>query len=153
MSVRLSKKHGVNASVMLCFYCGESSGVALLGQLKDDAEAPREAIFDMEPCSQCKEYMEQGVMVIVVEDGDEARAREQKQEHQRRYAGSTTLPPFIPQLRRTGYRAVLRDEALRRVLGDKAESVVASRYAIIEETAARQIGLIDRIQQAEETGE
>ena len=51
--IRLSEKHGVNPSVMLCFLCGESYGVALLGKHKDehshDAEAPREGVYEMEP--------------------------------------------------------------------------------------------------------
>jgi hypothetical protein len=38
-SIRLSEKHGVNPSLMLCFYCGEASGVALLGRLKGDQDS------------------------------------------------------------------------------------------------------------------
>ena len=65
----LSEKHGVNASVMKCFYCGKDMGVALLGRLKDDVEAPRECVLNYEPCDDCKKYMEEGIIVIGVKDG------------------------------------------------------------------------------------
>lgn len=53
-SVRISKKHGVNPSMLVCPCCLEDTGVALLGQLPKDAEAPRE-MLDREPCDKCKE--------------------------------------------------------------------------------------------------
>lgn len=42
MGIHLSKKHGVNPSIEICAVCGKGIGVALLGRLKNDAEAPRE---------------------------------------------------------------------------------------------------------------
>lgn len=64
MSIRLSEKHGVNPTLCKCFYCGESKGVALLGKLPDDAEAPRECVMDYEPCDECKEKFSKGVLCI-----------------------------------------------------------------------------------------
>ncbi len=62
-SIRLSPKHGVNPSVMVCFWCGEDMGVALLGMLKGgyDSKAPHRAVFDMEPCNKCVERMATGI--------------------------------------------------------------------------------------------
>ena len=64
--IRISKKHGVNPSIALCAWCGKSKGIALLGKLPEDAEAPREAVFDYEPCDDCHEMWQQGVPVLEV---------------------------------------------------------------------------------------
>ena len=70
MSIKLSPKHGVNPSMSLCYFCGEAKGVALLGRLPKDAEAPRQAVFDREPCDECDKWMEQGIILIEVSDTD-----------------------------------------------------------------------------------
>lgn len=64
----LSPKHGVNPSLLKCFWCGKDKGVALLGRLKGDAEAPREIIPDPEPCDACKAAMAKGVTLLEVSD-------------------------------------------------------------------------------------
>lgn len=88
--VKISEKHGLNPSLMLCYYCQEPSGVAVMGRLKGDAEAPRQATFDMEPCAKCKEFMKMGVICISVRDGE-----------------TDALNPY-----RTGNWCVIRAEAL-----------------------------------------
>ena len=66
-SIRLSKKHGVNATIPVCAWCGKQKNeVALLGYLKGDAEAPRNAILNYDPCDECKEAWSVGVAVIEV---------------------------------------------------------------------------------------
>lgn len=65
-SIRLSEKHGVNPSLINCFFCGESKGIALMGRLKGDAEAPRSCVMDYEPCDKCKAMFDQGVLLIGV---------------------------------------------------------------------------------------
>ena len=62
-SLRLSEKHGVNPSMLVCPICFADKGVALLGRLKGDKEAPR-AIPDDEPCDECKENMELGFLIV-----------------------------------------------------------------------------------------
>lgn len=39
--VTLSKKHGLNPSMAMCPICGKAEGIALLGNIKRDEEAPR----------------------------------------------------------------------------------------------------------------
>lgn len=39
--VTLSKKHGLNPSMTVCPICGKAEGIALLGHIKGDEEAPR----------------------------------------------------------------------------------------------------------------
>lgn len=66
--IRLSKKHGVNPTLGVCFYCGEDSGeIALLGKLKNDAEAPRRMALNYIPCKKCEEHMNSGVTLIEVD--------------------------------------------------------------------------------------
>lgn len=65
-SIRLSEKHGVNPSMCKCFFCGEVKGIALMGKLKGDVEAPHECIVDYDPCDTCREKMSLGVTLIEV---------------------------------------------------------------------------------------
>lgn len=63
--LRLSPKHGVNPALMMCWWCQkEATGVALLGLMRGDAEAPREFFADYQPCEKCKGLMGQGVTLI-----------------------------------------------------------------------------------------
>lgn len=66
MNVKLSKKHGLNPSIDTCFYCGEAKGVALLGKLRNDVEAPKNIILDIEPCDTCSKEFSKGILLIEV---------------------------------------------------------------------------------------
>lgn len=50
--ITLSKKHGINPSIMVCPICGKKESVALLGHIKGDEEAPRYIQGDI--CDECK---------------------------------------------------------------------------------------------------
>ena len=64
-SITLSKKHGLNPSLTSCPICGkETGGIALMGRLKDDMEAPRHCItslFDL--CDDCKARLDKEVLI------------------------------------------------------------------------------------------
>ena len=62
--IRVSEKYGVNPSMQICFFCRKTKGIALLGKLKDDVEAPREVLLDYEPCEECAENFKRGVLLI-----------------------------------------------------------------------------------------
>lgn len=64
MNIRLSPKHGVNPSLMLCFFCGGAKGVALVGRMKDDTEAPKKMITNYVPCDKCQEIMNHGILLV-----------------------------------------------------------------------------------------
>ena len=66
MSIKLSKKHGLNPTMNVCFYCGETKELLLLGRLKNDEEAPRTVCTDLEPCDNCKEKFQEGILLIEV---------------------------------------------------------------------------------------
>lgn len=68
-SIKLSSKHGVNPSVLHCECCGEEYGVALLGKLKGDEEAPRDIFQGL--CNSCKSVIDNGgILFIEVRDGE-----------------------------------------------------------------------------------
>lgn len=58
-TIKLSKKHGVNPSILHCFICGKETGIALLGKLKGDAEAPMD-IYDSHLCKDCQKIIDDG---------------------------------------------------------------------------------------------
>ena len=66
-SITLSPKYGVNPSVCHCICCGKEYGVALLGKLKDDKEAPKDVYEGF--CEDCRDVIDKGgVMIIEVRD-------------------------------------------------------------------------------------
>ena len=68
-SIRLSPKHGANPSILHCVCCGKDYGIAMLGKLKNDEEAPRDIQQGL--CNDCKGVIDKGgVMFIEVRDGE-----------------------------------------------------------------------------------
>lgn len=49
--IRISEKYGVNPSITICPICDKKTGIALLGKLKEDKEAPMRMLSD--PCDDC----------------------------------------------------------------------------------------------------
>lgn len=69
--ITLSPKHGVNPSLLKCFACGKDAGIALLGKLKNDEEAPKEMTDKTIFCNDCQNVINQdGLLVISVRDGE-----------------------------------------------------------------------------------
>lgn len=50
--IRVSKKHGLNPSMVICPICDKEESVAILGYIKGDKEAPRYIQGDI--CDECK---------------------------------------------------------------------------------------------------
>ena len=63
-SIPVSEKHGVNPSMLMCLFCDEPKGIAMLGRLPNDAEAPRQVLADYDPCDKCKAEWDKGVVFI-----------------------------------------------------------------------------------------
>lgn len=57
--------------MLVCPICGkETNGIALLGRLKGDAEAPR-YMMDHNPCEECQEHLDKGHRFLIeVFDGE-----------------------------------------------------------------------------------
>ncbi|HPS31239.1 MAG TPA: hypothetical protein PLZ43_13355 [bacterium] len=74
MCITISEKHGLNPSISICFYCGkEKNELVIPGRLKGDVEAPRKAVWSMEPCDDCKKYMGEGILLIIVRDNSDPK--------------------------------------------------------------------------------
>lgn len=63
----LHPEYGVNPTVMLCYYCHEEKGVALLGA-GYKGEAPHRSIVDIEPCEACDEKYKDYVLAVEMDD-------------------------------------------------------------------------------------
>lgn len=59
-NIILSEKNGVNPSILHCFICGKETGIALLGKLKGDVQAPKDMTRPGEFCEDCKKQIEAG---------------------------------------------------------------------------------------------
>lgn len=124
MSIRVSERHGVNPMLVRCFYCNEDTGeIALLGRLPGDAEAPRHGVLDKKPCAVCQRHMEQGVILISV---DEEKSK------------GDLKNPY-----RTGGWVVVRDEAIRRMVtpAELAEDIITRRMAFVPDDVWDKVGL------------
>ena len=118
----LSKQHGLNPSLEVCYVCGKDVGVILFGALKGDIEAPRRACVNKAPCDECKKWMEQGVICISV---DPIKSTDKDD-------------PW-----RSGGWVVLKDEALKNILGHNEEllaDVLERRVVFIDDEAWDSIG-------------
>lgn len=70
MSIKISKKHGVNPSIVKCIYCNQEIGIALLGKLKGDEEAPKYCNMSPLPCAECIEKATKEKKTYILETTD-----------------------------------------------------------------------------------
>jgi len=113
--IYLSPKHGLNPAIPVCFFCGkEKNEIVIPGRLKNDMEAPRHAVWNKEPCSQCKEWMALGVILASVKDGPDKEN------------------PY-----RTGRIAVIKEEAAKEIF----DNIGDSRFAFVTDEAWDELGL------------
>ena len=115
--LRLSPKHCLNPAVPLCFFCNQPKNeVILAGHMKNDMEAPRNAVWNWEPCDKCKEYMEKGVILISVNE---------------KLSKGDLDNPY-----RTGGWVVVKDEAIKRLINSElAADILKKRAAFIPDEA------------------
>lgn len=118
-----------------CFYCGKGFEILLATRYRKRPDGSIEPVKDlsewdgkvttMEPCPECKERMEQGVILLGVRDGEPDRSPENPH--------------------RTGEYIVVTDEALKRAIkpGPALDEVLTKRFAMIEQRTLKALGLID----------
>ena len=116
----ISKKHGLNPSMDICFFCGEAKGIALFGKMKGDAEAPRNVLLNYEPCDKCKEAMDQGTTVIEVVTEDNGNM------------------PIKEGIYPTGRWCVMRSEAAQELFGTDSKKVLLAKSAYEKLTGGKQ---------------
>lgn len=121
--IRISEKHGVNPATPLCFFCNQPKNeLVLAGKLKGDIEAPKNMVWDHNPCDQCQEYMKQGIIVISVKNGE---------------SGNNSY--------RTGGWWVLKENAIKNILGhtpDLLADILKKRVVFMPDEVCTMLGLI-----------
>ncbi len=117
--IRLHSKYGVNPAIPKCFYCLKDKNMIYLLGANGGREAPRNAVFDKEPCETCRGYMKQGVILI--------SAKEPK-------PGEDAKNPF-----RTGGFWVVKDDMIRRAIKPESvmEHALKARVMFISNEAAK----------------
>ena len=75
--IRVSKKYGLNPSVLQCPICGKEFGLALFGTSWKDkktgktAEAPHKVALPNQICDDCKSALDKGAYIFIeVKDGE-----------------------------------------------------------------------------------
>lgn len=109
--IRLSKKHGVNPTMGICFYCNKPTDtIAMLGALKGDAEAPKYSVLDYVPCKDCQKMFDTGIPLIEASTRDVWRT-------QMPLTKSTEGEEVYP----TGRYMVVTEEFGKMLFGDAAQ--------------------------------
>lgn len=126
--VRISKKHGLNPTMPVCFWCGEETGeIALMGEMIDEngeeIEAPMHAVVDYTPCVRCQEKMNAAFTLIEVTTTPNTRNQ----------------PPIAEGAYPTGNFAVIRMEAAARIFNLHDDKM---NKAFCEPGVLQQIGAI-----------
>ena len=107
----ISKKHGLNPSMDICFFCGEPKGIALFGKMKGDAEAPQVVLLNYEPCDKCKEAMDKGTTILEVVTVDNGNK------------------PIQDGVYPTGRWCVMRSEAAKNLFGTDIKTILLEQVA------------------------
>lgn len=122
--VYLSPKHGLNPSLAICFVCQQDKNeIVIPGKLRNDEQAPHKAVWDYEPCDKCKEHMEQGIIVISVDE---------------KLSKNDMKNPY-----RTGGWCVVREDFIKRILspGPLLKDILKRRMVFMPDDAWDKIGL------------
>lgn len=112
-----------SAAVIKCFFCGQDKGIIMNTRLTEkcaqEIKKMHNCVIDHEPCDQCKKYMEQGIILVSVRDGDNG------------------TNPY-----RTGGFAVVTEEGVKEFsTPEMFEQVKKTRFAFIEDSIWKQLGL------------
>lgn len=124
MGIKISPKHGLNATIPICFFCGNPKDeIALLGRLKGDAKAPEMGILDYQPCDACKEKFRQGILMVAVNDHPK-----------------DNRPPIQEGLYPTGNYVLATDGLVANLFPkETAEQVLKTRSCLVQDTFLEQL--------------
>ena len=54
----------LNTILVKCFWCGESSSIAIPKRMSNKEEGYRECVMSYDPCDKCKEKWDKGAVII-----------------------------------------------------------------------------------------
>ena len=115
-SIKISPKHGVNPSLLKCFWCGEDMGIALMGKLKGDAEAPKYVFGGYEPCGKCKKKFAEGVLLMEADSWPVFEGQ----------------PAMQKDVYPTGKHLIMKREAAKRIFGLDGDKAFIDRQLFAE---------------------
>lgn len=114
----------------LCYYCGKPNAVVLDRHIVNHSTQIgmiHNKVVDMQPCSECEDYMKQGILLITIDD-EKSPPEWDKQ--------------AMPNPYRTGGFFVVTEEACKRCLPDDLYNWASvMRWMFIAHDAAEAIGL------------
>lgn len=134
-----------------CYFCNKSSGILLHTRMSK--VLPRQAIYNMEPCHECQDFMKQGIILISVTDESIAEMDQQYRDWQHasppdgynwnsRIREAWDRRQFMPNPYRTGGWWVISEDAVRRIFDDQtADKLCRMRWSFIPEEVCTQLGL------------
>lgn len=123
--MRISKEHGLNPSIVTCFWCGESRGdIVLFGASYPKGErAPMNVITGYDPCDKCAEGFAIGVLLMEAQNSPIA-----------------DRPPMQHGVWPTGRYAVVKEEAIHHVFSpDAAKNILKHRRAFVDTSTYEQL--------------
>jgi hypothetical protein len=123
MDIKLSPQHGINPAIPVCFFCNmPKAEIILAGKLPGDVEAPRNAVWDKQPCRRCQSIMEQAIILISI---DEKLTKDSSN-------------PY-----RTGGWLAIKEEAVKRmgIQPQVVNSILRARVAFIPDETWNLMGL------------
>lgn len=117
-----------------CFFCGKDDRILLCtgythsGRPVRDLSEANGKVIDMEPCNECKGYMQQGIILIgIVSAMSEP---------------NWNKPNQIPNPYRSGQFAVIKEEAMRRIFeGAILDFALKHRWMFAEAQALIELGI------------
>jgi len=139
MATRNRFREKSHVALTKCFYCNADDKILLArqdhhnGEPVHDLSGAQGKVVDMDPCNKCRDLMNQGVILITIDD-----AKSDKDWH--KPDGSKN---WMPNPYRTGGWFVVKDEAIRRMIDtvEMADWAIKHRFMFIEHEAAEKLGL------------
>ena len=138
MSLRLHKKHGVNPTIPICFFCEQPKGDVVLLGASYKGKAPMHMLFDYDPCETCQDKFEQGILFIEV--GEKPWTEGQ-------------IPLYKNGPYPSGRHWVLKRDAFSDMFpdSDTKTTIMQQGKALIDPDTAKEMGLYDVQPNAEES--
>lgn len=160
MSYSSFEQRGPAIALAKCFYCLEGGDLLIQSQnilfKNPKIERMNGKVIHMQPCSKCKGFMQQGIILITIDDAKscpdwnkdpnkgrcpecDGRKTDPKSWGKCKHCDGSGRSHFIPNPWRTGGWFVVTEESFRRMFsGDAADFGLKMRWMFIEHAAAEQ---------------
>ncbi len=147
-SIIMNTQNKVGVALTNCYFCGKGDRILLNTLLTpvmaQRVESAHGKVIDMEPCSECKKWMDRGIILLTIDGGKSEPGWNspptEYSDYERRKGGAN--PPWMPNPYRAGGFFVMKEEAFKRIFnGEAAAFALKHRWMFIEQEAADKIGL------------